>query len=128
MVYLSNELDGKSLSKKISHIWTEWTRKDVPLFDITSKGSFAFKLFLWCLRYDLHYSSFMHFTCLILNLFSLFDIASDIYVFTTFLQVATDIKNVTMENHTSVLNSSARTCTFVEENDDVYKFSCEEYI
>ena len=51
MVYLSKELDGKSLSEKTSHLWTEWTRKDVPLFDVTSIGSFIFKLCLWCLRY-----------------------------------------------------------------------------
>ena len=49
--YLSRELDGKSLPEKISHLWTEWTRKDIPLFDITSKGSFAIKFVLWCLRY-----------------------------------------------------------------------------
>ena len=52
MVYLGKELDDKSLSEKISHIWTEWSREDVPLFEITSKGSIAFKLFLWCLRYE----------------------------------------------------------------------------
>ena len=49
MVYLSKELDDKTMSEKISHIWTEWNRK--PLFDVTSIGSFLFKLFLWCLRY-----------------------------------------------------------------------------
>ena len=51
MVYLSNELDKKPLSEKISHLRTEWTRNDIPLFDITSKGSFAFKFLLWGLRY-----------------------------------------------------------------------------
>ena len=51
MVYLSKELDEKSLSEKISHLRTEWTRKDIPLFDVTSKGSFAFKLLLWVVRY-----------------------------------------------------------------------------
>ena len=52
MVYLSNELDKKPLSEKISHLRTEWTRKDVnKLFDVTSIGSFAFKLLLWGLRY-----------------------------------------------------------------------------
>ena len=58
--------------------------------------------------------------------FSIFDIASDIYLFTTFLE-ATDIKTVPMENDTSVLNNYDRSCTFVEENDDGYKFSCEEH-
>ena len=49
MMYLSHKLDKKTFSQKFSFIWKEWTnRKD--LFDLTSKGSFAFKFFLWVLR------------------------------------------------------------------------------
>ena len=62
-------------------------------------------------------------------LFSVFDIASDILLFITFLEVATVIKIVPMESYKSnnLLNTTARTCTFIELNEDGYKFSCEEY-
>ena len=50
MVYLSKELDDKSLSEKMSHIKAEWTRQGVRLSDMKS-GLFAFKLFCWGLRY-----------------------------------------------------------------------------
>ena len=62
MVYLSKELDGKSLSEKICHLWGEWTRKDIPLFDVTSKGSFAFKICLWFLRYTFYKLVYLRFT------------------------------------------------------------------
>mgnify|MGYP001442015749 CR=1 FL=1 len=56
------------------------------------------------------------------------DIISDILLFWTYFKVSTDvIKTVPMLNHSSVLNDTARTCTFLEENDDVYTFSCDEY-
>ena len=52
VLYLSKELDEKSLLEKISHIWTEWTRKD-NLFKTTgnSKGSLAKDIFFLILRY-----------------------------------------------------------------------------
>ena len=51
MLYLSKELDGKSLVEKITHIRTEWTRKE-DFFKKTrnSKGSCAFNFILWILR------------------------------------------------------------------------------
>ena len=49
MVYLSKNLDGKSLSEKLTFIWSEWTGT-YDLLDIPSKGSFVFKFLLWALR------------------------------------------------------------------------------
>ena len=49
MVSLSLILDQKSLTKKISFIWNEWTNQK-DFLNFTSKESFAFKLFLWVLR------------------------------------------------------------------------------
>ena len=51
IVYLSKELDKKSLLEKISFIWSEWTRKD-DLYDKTrnSMGSSLLNLIFWVLR------------------------------------------------------------------------------
>ena len=49
IMHLSKELDERSPLEKISHIWTQWTSKK-DLFDGTSKGSFLFDIFIWCLR------------------------------------------------------------------------------
>ena len=54
------------------------------------------------------------------------DIVSDILLFATYLESATANKTVPMQNDSSVLNITGRTCTFVEEYDDSYKFSCDE--
>ena len=58
---------------------------------------------------------------------SIFDIVSDILLVTTYLKVETVIKTVPMKNDTLVMNTTGRICTFVEENGDLYNFSCEEY-
>ena len=51
IVYLSKELDKKSLLEKISFIWSEWTCKD-DLYDKTrnSMGSSLLNLIFWVLR------------------------------------------------------------------------------
>ena len=49
MMHLSRTLDKKVLSEKGSYIWKEWTSKK-EFLDLTSKGSFAFKLVIWILR------------------------------------------------------------------------------
>ena len=52
MLYLSKELDGRSLLEKLTFIWTEWTSKD-DLFKTTrnSKGSLVTNIFFLILRY-----------------------------------------------------------------------------
>ena len=52
MLYLSKELDGRSLLEKLTFIWTEWTSKD-DLFKTTrnSKGSLAKDVIFFGLRY-----------------------------------------------------------------------------
>ena len=52
MLYLSKELDERSLFEKIIYIWNEWTREDY-LFKTTrnSQKSLATYLFFWILRY-----------------------------------------------------------------------------
>ena len=60
-------------------------------------------------------------------IFSIFDIVSDILLFTTYLKVETVFKTVPMKNNTLVMNTTTRICIFDEENDDHYNFSCEEY-
>ena len=51
IVYLSKELDKKSLLEKITYLWSEWTRKD-DLYDKTrnSMGSSLLNLIFWVLR------------------------------------------------------------------------------
>ena len=49
MDYLSKKLDGKSLSEKISFIWTEWTHR-YDFLDIPNTGAFAFRFILLGLR------------------------------------------------------------------------------
>ena len=50
LVFLREALDEKSLLEKIYYIRSEWSHKD-DSFEKSSKKVFAFKVFLWVLRY-----------------------------------------------------------------------------
>ena len=50
MVFLSQNLDDKGLSRNLTYISKEWTKPD-EFFDLTSKTTFGFKFTLWTIRY-----------------------------------------------------------------------------
>ena len=55
MLYLHKELDEKSLQDKITHIWTDWSRKDNKFKKTrNSKGSAAKDIFFLIVRYNKH--------------------------------------------------------------------------
>ena len=67
-----------------------------------------------------------------MSYFSISDIVTDFILFVSYLEVVNVTKFVPrMSNDTneilSVKNSAGRTCTFMEQIDDKYRFSCEEY-
>ena len=57
--------------------------------------------------------------------FSISDIIFDFILFATYLGLVPFIK--TVKDDTIVQNVTGRRCTFVEENDEGYNFSCDEY-
>ena len=60
--------------------------------------------------------------------FSVSDIVSDFNLFVAYMEEVTNVlKTVTLQNDSTVLNTTGRTCTLLAEHEDGYTFSCEEY-
>ena len=59
--------------------------------------------------------------------FSISDIISDILLFIGYSKIATVLKTVPLKNDSTILNTTGRECTLIDEKDDYYAFSCEEH-